>query len=680
MALLTDETREWLEADGLGGFASGTVAGVRTRRYHALLLAATTPPTGRIVLVNGFDAWLQTAGGQQALTTQRYAPGRPLPRRRCRTSRPSTPTRGRAGAIASPTAPSSSRRSSSRTAAPPWCCAGGCSNAGGRRDAARCGRSSRGRDYHALHHENPALPLRRRRSTASSASFASLRRRAARCTRSRNGGYAHEPTGTATSSTPRSGSAASTAVEDLASPGVLSLGSRRAARRSWILAADGASGAGRRRRATASRRSLGAREERRRRRFRLAPAPRRRRLPRAPRRRPDDHRRLSLVHRLGPRHVHRPARPLPGDRPARRRAAHPARLGRRGLARACCPTASPIAARRRSSTRSTPRSGSSSPSTSILAAAAGRRRRRRAHACAPPSRRSSTATPRGTRFGIRADDDGLLAAGEPGVQLTWMDAQVGDWVVTPRIGKPVEVQALWLNALWAAAQWAPRFARAAGARPRRASRRASGTRPRGCLFDVVDVDHAPGSDDATVRPNQILAVGGLPLALLDGERAAARRRRGRGAACRRRSACARSRPTSPATRGRYEGDGRSATALPPGHRVAVAARPVRRGLGARPRRQRRQRSARRASASSRRCSRTSTRPASATSPRSPTATRRTRPAAAPSRPGRSASCCGSIGWCWRSSRSSARRLPLPSARVTITDWRAALPRGWQRGR
>jgi predicted glycogen debranching enzyme len=54
----------------------------------------------------------------------------------------------------------------------------------------------------------------------------------------------------------------------------------------------------------------------------------------------------------------------------------------------------------------------------------------------------------GTRFGIRADDDGLLAAGVPGVQLTWMDARVGDRVITPRIGKPVEVQALWINALW----------------------------------------------------------------------------------------------------------------------------------------------------------------------------------------------------------------------------------------
>ena len=54
---------------------------------------------------------------------------------------------------------------------------------------------------------------------------------------------------------------------------------------------------------------------------------------------------------------------------------------------------------------------------------------------------------RGTRYGIRVDDDGLLTCGEPGVQLTWMDAKVGDWVVTPRIGKPVEIQALWYNAL-----------------------------------------------------------------------------------------------------------------------------------------------------------------------------------------------------------------------------------------
>ena len=65
---------EWLEADGLGGFASGTVGGARTRRYHALLLSATTPPTGRMVLVAGLEVWLETGAGSFALSSQRYAP------------------------------------------------------------------------------------------------------------------------------------------------------------------------------------------------------------------------------------------------------------------------------------------------------------------------------------------------------------------------------------------------------------------------------------------------------------------------------------------------------------------------------------------------------------------------------------------------------------------------------
>src|ERR1700757_2334572 len=69
------EQTEWLEADGLGGFASGTVCGIRTRRYHALLLAAATPPVNRMVLVNGFDAEIELSSGRFALSTQRYAPG-----------------------------------------------------------------------------------------------------------------------------------------------------------------------------------------------------------------------------------------------------------------------------------------------------------------------------------------------------------------------------------------------------------------------------------------------------------------------------------------------------------------------------------------------------------------------------------------------------------------------------
>ena len=69
-----DPDAEWLEADGLGGFASGTVSGIRTRRYHALLLTATTPPAGRMVLVNGFDAWAETHRGTVAISSQRYGP------------------------------------------------------------------------------------------------------------------------------------------------------------------------------------------------------------------------------------------------------------------------------------------------------------------------------------------------------------------------------------------------------------------------------------------------------------------------------------------------------------------------------------------------------------------------------------------------------------------------------
>lgn len=67
-----DLTAEWLEAGAQGSFASGTVGGERTRRYHALLLAATHPPGGRIVLVNGIEAWVTAPDGNYPITTQRY--------------------------------------------------------------------------------------------------------------------------------------------------------------------------------------------------------------------------------------------------------------------------------------------------------------------------------------------------------------------------------------------------------------------------------------------------------------------------------------------------------------------------------------------------------------------------------------------------------------------------------
>jgi predicted glycogen debranching enzyme len=117
---------------------------------------------------------------------------------------------------------------------------------------------------------------------------------------------------------------------------------------------------------------------------------------------------------------------------------------------------------------------------------------------------------KGTRYNIHVDDDGLLFSGEPGVQLTWMDAKVGDWVVTPRHGKPVEIQALWYNALRVMEHLAGKF-RDTKAKKSYASmadrardnfNRSFWNDETGCLYDVVNgTEH-----DASIRPNQVFAV------------------------------------------------------------------------------------------------------------------------------------------------------------------------------
>jgi predicted glycogen debranching enzyme len=127
---------------------------------------------------------------------------------------------------------------------------------------------------------------------------------------------------------------------------------------------------------------------------------------------------------------------------------------------------------------------------------------------------------RGTRFDIRCDKDGLLMAGEAGRQLTWMDAKIGDWVVTPRIGKPVEIQALWLNALSLSLRSSDRW-RSVYERGFKSFRERFWNAASGCLYDIVDVDHEPGTVDPAFRPNQIFSVGGLPLVLLEKEQARA---------------------------------------------------------------------------------------------------------------------------------------------------------------
>jgi predicted glycogen debranching enzyme len=129
---------------------------------------------------------------------------------------------------------------------------------------------------------------------------------------------------------------------------------------------------------------------------------------------------------------------------------------------------------------------------------------------------------RGTRYNIKVDTDGLLFAGEAGVQLTWMDAKIGEWVITPRSGKPVEIQALWYNALRIMSELAAGFGDEA--RHDEYSDMAQIAREsfvgqfwneaEQCLYDVVD----GGEKDASVRPNQIFAVS-LPHSMLPADKA-----------------------------------------------------------------------------------------------------------------------------------------------------------------
>lgn len=130
---------------------------------------------------------------------------------------------------------------------------------------------------------------------------------------------------------------------------------------------------------------------------------------------------------------------------------------------------------------------------------------------------------RGTRYGIGIDpSDGLLTQGADGYQLTWMDAKVGGWVVTPRRGKAVELNALWYNALCLMERWLrddgreedARSMAAEAERARISFNRRFWNADGGCLYDVVDGD---GGDDSACRPNQLFAIS-LPHPVLDRDR------------------------------------------------------------------------------------------------------------------------------------------------------------------
>ena len=233
-----------------------------------------------------------------------------------------------------------------------------------------------------------------------------------------------------------------------------------------------------------------------------------------------------------------------------------------------------------------------------------RRPRRRCALLLPDAPRHRRPPPARARASASASipADGLLRQGAEGYQLTWMDAKVDDWVVTPRRGKAVEINALWYNALRLLEGWVARGARRRGGRAARRARRArarrrstgaSGTPSGGYLYDVVDGED--GGDDPACRPNQVFAISLRPPG-------ARPRRAGRpvldvvrerlltpvgpalaGARPSRLQAAVRRRPARPRRR------------LPPGHGLGLADRPVRRRLAEGPSRRPR----RRARASSR---------------------------------------------------------------------------------
>jgi predicted glycogen debranching enzyme len=513
-AVPRDERTEWLEADGLGGFAMGTASGLRTRRYHALLLTATTPPTGRMVLVNGLDAWIERPGRPpEYLSRHRYAPGVVAPS-----------TGATLEAFADEPWPSWRWRLEDGSlvelelfvphglpvTALRW------RRTGGEGEAVLAIRPFlSGRDSHATHHENSAF-----RFDAEVAGQAVTWRPydgVPGVTAIGTGDYRHDPQWYRAFQYDEERARGLDALEDLASPGVFRW-SLTEADAVLLLSVAGTLPAGAEAGATYAR-------------MRRAERQRRSRFGSRLERAADAY----LVHRGD-------GRTVVAGYPWFTDWGRDTFIALRGLC---------LATGRLAEARSILLEWSGAVSEGMLpnlfvdqggrpeyntvdaslwyviavhdylraADAANRpvpardlRRLREA------VRAIIAGHVRGTRYGIRADGDGLLAAGEPGVQLTWMDAKVGDWVVTPRIGKPVEIQALWLNVLKIGGELTGEH-EALLARGRESFARRFWNAKAGCLYDVVDADHVPGRVDDTVRPNQILAVGGLPEAVLAGDRA-----------------------------------------------------------------------------------------------------------------------------------------------------------------
>ncbi len=192
----------------------------------------------------------------------------------------------------------------------------------------------------------------------------------------------------------------------------------------------------------------------------------------------------------------------------------------------------------------------------------------------------------GTDLGVRPDSEGLLCTRATNQATTWMDAKCGDWVITPRAGRPVELNALWYSAMRVTAELAIKLGQPAraqswlalAAKTREAFNRRFWNNRDGCCFDVV-ADHGP---DETIRPNQIFAIS-LPYPVLDAQRHEAMLTCVEKELLTSRGLRALS-PADPSYHGLYRGDiFQRDPGVSPGMRVSLAARAVRDGLPTRPR-------------------------------------------------------------------------------------------------
>jgi predicted glycogen debranching enzyme len=515
---------EWLEADGFGGFASGTVGTLRTRRYHALLLTATRAPGGRVVLVNGVEAWLEANGARYPLSMQRYVPDTIYPDLTASLvsfdTRPWPSWRFQLDAQLAITAEVFVSKATCETVLR-WRVEGG---AGAVPETGALMLNVRpllsGRDYHALHHENAAFNFNAQTSDDHACATWQPYGDLPLIHAATNGVYAHAPDWYRNFCYVRERERGLDFSEDLATPGVFSFNLADGEAVMILSASGAASGTPPANANTAANHAAGLARVEQRRRDALG----------------------SRLQRSADAYVvtRNEGRTILAGFPWFTDWGRDTFISMRGLliASGRLDEAEAILLEWASTLSEGmlpnrfPDYGDSPEFNSVDASlwfiVAVHDYLATPHAGAATQQRLQqacesilTGYTQGTRFNIQASaDDGLLSAGVPGVQLTWMDAKVGDWVVTPRIGKPVEVQALWINALRIAATWNSHWQPAAE-RALQAFHERFVDPSTHALFDNVDVDHVKGALDRTIRPNQIFAVGGLPFALLEGAAARA---------------------------------------------------------------------------------------------------------------------------------------------------------------